>query len=326
VNLVGRCRVPGTVAVIGSGVVGTATGRGFGTAGHRVIFCDVDRGRVEHLRSQGLAAVCCPDLSLAEPEVDAYLISVPTPTVHGRVELSCVRDAASSVGRALWNHPGWPVVVVRSTVPPGTTEEVVIPILQGVSGGEPGRDFGVCVNPEFLRARTADADFLDPRVIVIGALDTRSDLVLRGLYAPWADTPVVSTSIRTAEATKYVANLFNATKISFFNEMHGLLAELGADPDIAARAASLGAEGMWNPAYGTLGGAPFGGACLPKDTLGFLGKIEEEGLASLAPILRAVVEVNDQLARTAMPLDEAPARAARATDVVTLPDQQEAPV
>ncbi len=268
------------------------------------------------------------ELPLAELEIDAYLISVPTPTVLGRVDLSCVRDAASAVGRALWHHPAWPVVAVRSTVPPGTTEEVVIPILEDVSGRVGGRDFGVCVNPEFLRARSADADFMAPRVIVIGALDARSEIALRRLYSWWTDVPVIATSLRTAEATKYVANLFNATKISFFNEMHEVLTRLGADPDLAARAVSLGAEGMWNPAYGTQGRAPFAGACLPKDTLGFLGVLEEEGLASLAPIIRAVVEVNDRVARTARPLelDLKLPPAPSTSDVVVVPDKHEASV
>jgi UDPglucose 6-dehydrogenase len=317
---------PKTIAVIGSGVVGTATGRGFTAAGHRVVFCDADPGRVERLRSEGWLAMRCAELPMEEFLVDAYLISVPSPTVLGRVDLSYVRDASSTVGHALKRQRGWPVVVVRSTVPPGTTDEVVIPVIEEVSGQSAGRDFGVCVNPEFLRARTADADFLDPRVIVIGALDIRSDRSLRRLYTSWTDAPVITTSLRTAEATKYVANLFNATKISFFNEMHGVLTKLGADPDVAARAVALGAEGMWNPAYGTRGGAPFAGACLPKDTLAFLGVLEQEGLASLAPILRAVVEVNDKVARTARPLDEDMAPAQLSPDLVVMPEERGASV
>jgi UDPglucose 6-dehydrogenase len=323
VKLSGRRGVSMSIVVVGSGVVGTATGRGLQAVGHRVVFCDVDRGRVMQLRSQGLTAVSTPDLPPVAPGVDAYLISVPSPTVLGRVDLSCVRDAAVTVGRALAAGGRHPLVVVRSTVPPGTTEEAVIPILEEVSGGVAGQEFGVCVNPEFLRARTAQADFLDPRVIVIGALDVRSEVALRRMYSPWAGVPVVVTSLRTAEAAKYVANLFNATKISFFNEMHRVLTALGADPDAAARAASLGAEGLWNPSYGTRGGAPFDGMCLPKDTAGFLGMLEERGLASLAPVLQAAIEVNEQVARVAAPLGE---EAPDAPQVIVVPDGRGAPV
>jgi UDPglucose 6-dehydrogenase len=294
-----------SVAVVGSGVVGTATGAGLRAVGHRVVFCDVDPARVRLLRARGFDALDCLAMAEEQLDVDAYLVSVPTPTVLGQVDLSYVEDAAAAVGRAVGRNRGWPVVVVRSTVPPGTTEDVVVPVLEASSGRLAGPDFGVCANPEFLRAATAEADFMDPRVIAIGSLDERSELALRRLYAPWPDVPVVATDLRTAEALKYVSNLYNATKISFFNEMHRLLGAMGADPDVAARAVALGAEGMWNPSYGTRGGAPFGGVCLPKDTMGFLGFLEERGLAGLAPILRAAIQVNDEMSEVAAPLDAA---------------------
>ena len=149
------------------------------------------------------------------------------------------------------------------------------------------------MNPEFLRAATAEEDFMNPRVIVIGALEGRSALGLKRMYAPWADVPMVETNLRTAEATKYLSNLFNAAKISFFNEMHAILAAIGADPGTAESIVRLGAEGLWNPKYGTHGGAPYGGVCLPKDTVGFLGYLEDMGLADGARMLRATVETND---------------------------------
>jgi UDPglucose 6-dehydrogenase len=294
-----------SVAIVGSGVVGTATGAGLRAVGHGVVFCDIDPERVRLLRARGFIAVDCLDLPEEEPDVEAYLLSVPSPTVLGRVDISFVEDAARAVGRSVGRNRGWPVVVVRSTVPPGTTEDVVIPILESASGKRAGVDFGVAANPEFLRAATAEADFMDPRVIAIGVRDERSELALRRLYGPWRDVPFVATDVRTAEALKYVANIYNATKISFFNEMHRLLAAVGADPDVAARAVALGAEGLWNPFYGTRGGAPFGGVCLPKDTTGFLGFLEEHGLAGLAPILRAAIQVNDEMSEVAAPLDAA---------------------
>jgi UDPglucose 6-dehydrogenase len=137
---------------------------------------------------------------------------------------------------------------------------------------------------------------VNPRVIVIGSYDRRSEDALRALYEPWRSVPIVATTLRTAEATKYVANLFNATKISFFNEMHRILSQAGSDPDVAAAAAAMGAEGLWNPTYGTRGGAPFDGACLPKDAAAFLGFAESMGMAERMPILRAVLQINTELA------------------------------
>jgi UDPglucose 6-dehydrogenase len=285
---------PTSIAIVGSGVVGTATGAGFAAKGHRVVFCDVSAERVAILRKRGFHTVEAAELPEVRP--DAYLLSVPTPTGdEGRADLSFVKEAARSVGAALASHPGRPVVVVRSTVPPGTTEDVVLPALEGSSGLTAGTHFGLGMNPEFLRAISAEEDFLHPRVIVIGALDQRSLDGIRALYAPWTETPIVSTTIRTAESIKYVSNLFNATKISFFNEMHRMLTLIGADPDVAFSATQLGAEGMWNPAYGTRGGLPYDGVCLPKDSAAFLGFAEDLGLGALVPVLRAQLQMNAEM-------------------------------
>src|SRR5262249_36509017 len=188
-----------------------------------------------------------------------YLLSVPSPTVGGRTDTSYLERAAEAVGRAIASHSRWPVVVVRSTIPPGTTEDLVIPLLESASGKRAGEGFGVCMNPEFLRAVSARQDFMEPKVIVIGALDERSEHILRSVYESWEDVPVVATDLRTAEAAKYVANLFAATRISFFNEMLRVLTAIGADPAQAFQAAVLGGTGFWDRWYGTRCGAPYGG-------------------------------------------------------------------
>ncbi len=293
-----------TIVIVGSGVVGMATGKGLKAKGHRVIFCDVAPDRVALLRGQGFPAIHTDEL--AGPEPDAYLISVPSPTVAGRVDVSFVKDAADAVGRAIACHRTWALVVVRSTVPPGTTEEVVLPTLELASGRRAGAGFGLCMNPEFLRAATAEQDFLHPRVVVIGAWDERSDHALRAIYAAWYGVPIISTSFRTAEAAKYVANLFNATKISFFNEMLRILAVAGADPAAAFAGAVQGGTGFWDQWYGTQCGAPYGGACLPKDTAAFLGFAEDLGFGDLMPILKATLRMNDEMAEAPSPV-EAPA-------------------
>ncbi len=287
------------LVIVGSGVVGTATGNGFAAVGHDVVFCDVSAERRAELRRRGLRLIAPAEL--AAESCDAYLISVPTPTIDGRVDLSCILAAAESVGHALAARAGSrkPLVVVRSTVPPGTTEGPVRETLERASGREAGVGFGLCMNPEFLREVSAEQDFMEPRVIVIGALDTASERALRRLYRPWPDVPVVSLPLRAAELTKYVSNLFNAAKISFFNELEEVALRLDADPRAIFSAVAQGAEGMWNPAYGTRGLAPYGGACLPKDTTGFLGFASDEGFADAMPMLQATIETNDRVAARA---------------------------
>jgi UDPglucose 6-dehydrogenase len=298
VAAIGTANGPGRqrLAIIGSGVVGTATGLGFAAAGHPVTFCDLATDRLALLRSRGLRAVDPEGLLLEE--FDSYFISVPSPTVRGRVELGYVLAAARTVGRALASkgHAQWPLVVVRSTVPPGTTEGVVREALEVASGLTAGQDFGLCMNPEFLRELSAESDFMNPRVIVIGALDRRSERALRRIYEGWEGVAVVSLGLRAAELAKYTSNLFNAAKISFFNELEEVALALGVDPRQVFAAVAAGCEGMWNPQYGTRGLAPFGGACLPKDTAGFLGFAEDVGLAAAMPMLRATLETNERIA------------------------------
>lgn len=291
------------IAIVGSGVVGTATGKGLYAKGHRVVFCDVSASRRAELRASGNETV--EPEGLREKDFDAYLISVPSPSIDGVVDTSFVEAASAAVGQAIRQHAGWPLVVVRSTVPPGTTEGLVRAAVEAESGRRAGDGFGLCMNPEFLREISASEDFVDPRVIVIGALDLRSDRALRRLYAPWSDVPVVSMSLRSAEMTKYTSNLFNATKISFFNEMEQVCVALGIDPRVVFATAARGAEGLWNPAYGTRALAPFGGACLPKDTTGFLGFARERGLAEDMLMLQATIETNARVAQTADELGSA---------------------
>jgi UDPglucose 6-dehydrogenase len=219
--------------------------------------------------------------------------------VAGQADLSYVLAAATTVGRALASQPetSRPLVVVRSTVPPGTTEGPVREALERASGREAGRDFGLCMNPEFLRAVSAERDFMEPRVIVIGALEEASDRALRGLYRAWPEVPIVSLDLRSAELAKYTSNLFNAAKISFFNELEEVALELGADPRGIFAAVAAGCEGMWNPEYGTRGLGPFGGACLPKDTAAFMGFASAAGLAGAMPMLRATLETNERIGR-----------------------------
>jgi UDPglucose 6-dehydrogenase len=279
------------IAIIGAGVVGRATGRGFGEMGHDVIFADTDPNVVRALRREGRQAIDPADLRLAQPSVS--MICVPTPNDRdGRQDLTALSAALGAIGPLLATD-AYHLVVVRCTVLPTVTERLVVPALEAWSGAKGGRDFGVCMNPEFLREATAEDDFLKPWVVVIGELDKKSGNLLERLYRPLSRrsrAPVLRTSLRAAEMTKYAHNLFNATKISFANEMWLLSRQLGIDGDQVMAMVAQSAEAMWNPRYGIRGGYPFGGNCLPKDT---------EALANLAgdlgwnvPLLQATIDIN----------------------------------
>jgi UDPglucose 6-dehydrogenase len=186
-------------------------------------------------------------------------------------------------------------VVVRSTVPPGTAEQVVQPLLEMRSGKTPGEGFTVASNPEFLRAASAVEDFRHPWMTVVASRSARTRERLGELLQPFGGDIRFFSNPAEAELIKCAHNIYNATKISFWNEMWLVTKELGLDLDPIAQTVARSAEGSLNPLYGIRGGAPYGGVCLPKDTQGFLGVADSMGLRM--PLLKAVVEVNDQMAR-----------------------------
>ena len=155
--------------------------------------------------------------------------------------------------------------------------------------------FGLASNPEFLRAVSAAEDFRHPWMTVIASRDPQTVERLRALLSPFGGELRTFTNPAEAEFIKCAHNIFNATKISFWNEMWLVGQHLGLDVDEIAATVAKSAEGSYNPSYGIRGGAPYGGVCLPKDTQGFLGVADSMGLRM--PLLKAVVEVNDQMAR-----------------------------
>ncbi|MCW2873693.1 2-dehydropantoate 2-reductase N-terminal domain-containing protein [Actinacidiphila oryziradicis] len=280
------------IFIVGSGVVGTATGKGFLHAGHEVTFIDVSPQRIELLRSQGLDVHDALDLR-AEPGGFIFL-TLPTPNVGHSYDLSAFEAGTASVGRALADAAEKHIVVVRSTVPPGTAEGLVQPLLEEHSGGKLGEDFMLASNPEFLRAASAVEDFRYPWMTVIASRSARTSERLRELLSPFGGEIRFFSNPAEAELVKCAHNIYNATKISFWNEMWLVSQSLGLDLDPIAQTVARSAEGSYNPLYGIRGGAPYGGVCLPKDTQGFLGMANAKGLDM--PLLRAVVEVNDILA------------------------------
>ncbi|MEM1658455.1 MAG: nucleotide sugar dehydrogenase [Candidatus Jordarchaeales archaeon] len=273
-------------AVIGAGVVGRATGIGLQMYGYEVIFYDVNPEKTAELEKQGFKVA--RSVKEAVRWSDISFVCVQTPYVDSRVDLSYLKSAIMSIGESL-DGENYHVVAVRSTVPPFTTRNIVVPLLQECSGLRVGKDFGVCFNPEFLREASALQDFLNPARVVIGEVDKRAGDVLEEVYKPFK-APIIRTNPETAEVIKYVANTFLATKISFFNEVYLLCAKLGLDPNLVAETVALDPR---IGKYGIYGGRPFGGSCLPKDLKTFIQFFRENGVEPT--LLSAVLAVNEKM-------------------------------
>ncbi len=277
------------VLIVGSGVVGRGTGKVLAGKGFRVTFTDVDPLVVSQLREEGHEAFGVDQLE--KPDADIFVLSVPTyVSQYDNGGPESIKMASASVGEWLSKTSRYCLVVVRSTVLPGTTEETIIPILEKYSGMTAGRDFGICVNPEYLRERHAEEDSANPWIVVIGELDKKSGDLLQEIYH-WVDCPIYRISLEGAEMQKFVHNLCNANKISFFNEIRVACQRIGLDSEQIFRLVAQSAEALWSPLYGTKDLGPFGGSCLPKDTAAFLSWAKERGIAT--PLVSTVLKVNE---------------------------------
>ena len=275
------------VLIVGSGAVGKATGVGLKQLGLSVRFHDKSPEALKELKKQGLTV----SNALAEnfSESDVVLICVPTPTVNGHQDISYVLESAGNIGEALRNDDQYRLVVVRSTVLPGTTRNQIIPVIERTSGKRAGEDFGVCANPEFLRAASAIDDFLNSSRIVIGESDPRAGDLLAQLYERLR-CPVVRCSLEEAELIKYVSNAFLASKISFFNEIYKISKKLGLDDKVVSYGASLDER---IGGYGVKGGSRFDGPCLPKDLDALITFVK--GIGADSRVLEAVALVNREM-------------------------------
>ncbi|HUK72738.1 MAG TPA: NAD-binding protein [Streptosporangiaceae bacterium] len=277
------------IMIVGSGIVGRATGKGFIEHGNDVTFVDIDDRTISNLIEHGYTAIYPSGTDLTG--VDAVFVSVTALTAPDGIDLSHLEQASKSLGTALAECPTRPVIVFRCTLPPGTTRDVLMPLLEETSGKKAGVDFGVCYNPEYLRADCAERDFLQPRLLTIGGDPRNVEFTRRvaGIYAAFG-APIYECGYEEAEFQKYVHNLYNATKISFFNEMRAVALALGLDPRIAFQFTALSAQGMWDSLYGSRDHGPYAGACLPKDVGAWLSFTEKRRLP--ARLLGAVREVN----------------------------------
>lgn len=278
------------IVIMGSGVVGTATGKGFSAHGHQVTFVDIDPQRIGALRAEGYDAI--DHVALGDTPTVIFL-TLPTPNDGHRWDLDALMAGVGDVGRAFADSAAFHTIVTRSTVPPGTTEGLVGPVLEATSGKQVGLGFALASNPEFLRAQCAYEDFIHPWMTVIGSRSKRTVERLEALLAPFGGELRTYSDPAQTELIKCAHNVFNATKISFWNEMWQVADRIGVDAHAVADAVSRSAEGSFSRRYGIRGGAPYGGACLPKDTKGFLGFARTIGVAM--PLLAAVDDVNETM-------------------------------
>jgi UDPglucose 6-dehydrogenase len=277
------------VSIVGTGAVGKATGTGLKQLGHSVRFYDSNSRVLEDLRNQEFPVT--DSLAVSVTSSDVVMICVPTPTVNRRQNLGHVLEAATQIGAALSNVIAYKLVVVRSTVLPGSTRREIIPVLERASGKKVGDEFGVCANPEFLRASSPLEDFLSSSRIVIGESDSRAGATLTRLYQGLR-RPIVRCGLEEAELIKYASNAFLANKISFFNEIYRIARRLGADDTVVSRAVSMDER---IGGYGVVGGRAFDGPCLPKDLDALVTFVRELGLEP--GLLRETARVNEEMKR-----------------------------
>ncbi|NIP40478.1 MAG: nucleotide sugar dehydrogenase [Candidatus Aenigmarchaeota archaeon] len=277
------------IAVIGTGYVGLSTGVGFASKGNEVICVDIDKKKVEQV-NKGVSPIYEPLLSehlkkvLKEKKLRAtdnlheaigkseiVFVSVGTPSKEdGSIDLKYIENVSKDIGRSLTNK-GYKLIVVKSTVVPETTGKVVIPLLERYSGKKAGRDFGVCMNPEFLREGKAMEDFLNPDRIVIGGIDKKSGNILERLYENF-DSKILRTDLKTAEMIKYASNAFLAIKISFSNEIGNVCKRLGIDVYDVMK--GVGLDKRISPHF-LRAGAGYGGSCFPKDVDALVRKAKD---------------------------------------------------
>jgi UDPglucose 6-dehydrogenase len=281
------------IAIVGGGVVGTASAQGFAAHGHEVTIFDTNPERVEALRSLGLNAAV--EIDLQGPSGFVFL-TLPTPATPGvGYDLSSFAAGVAAAGTALRTANSFHVIVVRSTVPPRTTDGLVVPLLEEHSERKIGPDFAVAAAPEFLRENSALSDFLSPRMTVIATRDDKALTGLAELFRPYGGSMHTFADPLVAEVIKLAHNTFNATKISFWNEMWQLCVALRLDAEEIATTVAYSAEGSTNPLYGIRGGTPYAGSCLSKDVEGLLSFGRKMGLDM--PLTRSTQQVNNEMER-----------------------------
>lgn len=301
------------ISIIGSGYVGTTIASCFAKLGHNVVNVDIDQDVVDTINSgrapiheeglsdlvsthagpEGIGRLQATTEYEAVLDTEATFLCLPTPaTEDGSIDLSLMKAGARTLGETLSDKDEWHTVIVKSTVVPGTTQETVSPTLAETSGKSVNEDFGVGMNPEFLREGSAVADFLNPDKLVLGADNDRTLQTMRDVFSPLEERvncPVISTGTREAEMIKYANNGFLAAKVSLINDIGNICKEFGVDAYEVAEA--IGLDDRIGEQF-LQSGVGWGGSCFPKDTKAIIAAAEETGYEP--PILNAAVELNDR--------------------------------
>ena len=296
------------VSVFGLGYVGAVSCACLADRGHEVIGVDIHPAKVEmvmrgqspvvedgieELMAAGVAAGrlrATLDLELAIAESEVSLISVATPSNPDYTpDLTAVDKVITAIGCAIARKPGHHTIVLRSTVPPGTTEERIQPLLEAAAGRRVGDRLSLVFNPEFLREGSSVKDFYQPPQTVVGSLDERGYLVMEDMYAGLPGA-FVRTSCRVAESVKYLCNVFHALKIVFANETGSVLKACGLDAREVLKIFCQDTQLNISAAYMRPGFA-FGGSCLPKEVKGFITLAQQHNVA--IPSMAGLLSSND---------------------------------
>lgn len=288
------------ISIIGAGYVGLVTGVCLAKLGNEVVLIDIDGEKLEAIRNkvspiyeEGLDEL----LDQVHIEVntdygkilhsDVIFICVGTPSdKSGSISLKYITETTKQIAQQLKDREDYCVVVLKSTVAPGVTEEQVIPILETL-GRKVGDDFGVCMCPEFLREGKAIYDFMHPARVIIGEHDRKSGDLLYKLYQSF-NAPILRTNLRTAEMIKLASNAFLATRITFINEIGNICKQLGIDAYEVAK--GMGFDDRIGSRY-LNAGLGFGGSCLPKDLKMLIARAKEAGYKPT--IIEEVSSFND---------------------------------
>jgi len=296
------------ISVFGLGYVGCVSAACLAQNGHKVMGVDVNQNKVDIINS-GRSPVIEKDIDEIIKEVvrteklisttdagravensEISMICVGTPSKeNGSLDLRYVKRVCAEIGAGLREKDTYHVVVVRSTMLPGSVEVEVIPALEKTSGKKAGADFGVCMNPEFMREGSSVYDFYHPPMIVIGELDKRSGNTIKDIYAG-IDAIVIRTTIKVAEMVKYVNNAFHGLKVCFANEIGNICKKLGIDSHEVMEIFCMDRKLNLSPYYLKPGFA-FGGSCLPKDLRALLHKGQREDLK--LPLLNSILDSNE---------------------------------
>ncbi|WP_266081618.1 UDP-glucose 6-dehydrogenase AglM [Haladaptatus caseinilyticus] len=308
------------LSIVGSGYVGTTAAACFAELGHRVTNIDIDEDIVERINN-GEAPIHEPKLDeliakhggsrlrgttsyTAVENTDATFLALPTPSQEdGSIDTSIIEAGARSLGEALETKSGYHLIVVKSTVVPGTTEDILTPILEETSNKTAGDEFDIAMNPEFLREGSAVDDFLVPDKLVFGAENTRATKCLSEIFETLiqtSDPVVVETGIREAEMIKYANNAFLATKVSLVNELGNICKEYGVDTYEVMDA--IGFDDRISERF-LQSGVGWGGSCFPKDTAALVAFARETGYDP--SLIEAAIEVNEKQPKRLLDLLEA---------------------